>query len=71
MTQKARDAVLIEKRAITSPGEPGRDRLTPETEAICAVLDRIIAKLPTVGERRILEKLGKEIENRPGNSAPR
>lgn len=54
---KAEQEIFVEMKRLASSGERVPTELSLQTRAIAAVMDRIIAKLPTVSERRQLEKL--------------
>lgn len=61
MTTKAEDLIIIEKKRLSPTGAgASASQLSIEGQAIAAVIDRLIAKLPTVGERRLLDEIRKE-----------
>lgn len=63
MVMPAADMIIIEKKRLSPAGAgASASQLSIEGQAIAAVLDRLIAKLPTVSERRLLEEIRKERE---------
>ncbi len=54
---KSEQAILVEMKRLAGVGERVPADLSLQTRAIAAVMDRIIAKLPTVSERRQLDSM--------------
>jgi len=61
MVMPAADMIIIEKKRISPAGQAASaGQLSIETQAIAAVLDRLIARLPTKSELNLIETIRQE-----------